>query len=37
MMGEIMDPTIGAALVIGFPVVLVILISLFGKFSVDPE
>jgi len=36
-MGEIMDPTIGAALVIGFPVVLIILITLFGKFSVDPE
>ena len=32
-----MDPTIGAALVIGFPIVLCIVITLFGKFSVDPE
>lgn len=32
-----MDPTIGAVLVVGFPLVLVVLISLFGKFSVDPE
>jgi hypothetical protein len=32
-----MDPTIGAVLVIGFPIVLVILIMLFSIFSVDPK
>ena len=32
-----MDPTIGAILVIGFPIVLCVVITLFGIFSVDPD
>ena len=32
-----MDPTIGAILVILFPVVLVLAITLFGKYSADPD
>jgi hypothetical protein len=34
---DIMDATFGLFLVIGFPLCLVIVISLFGRFSVDPE
>ena len=32
-----MDTTIGIILVIGFPVVFVIVLMLFGKFSVNPD
>lgn len=36
-MGAFMDSTIGTILVVGFPVVLVIVLMLFGKFSVKPD
>ena len=32
-----MNETIGVILVVGFPVVLVLLLMAFGKFSVRPE
>ncbi len=32
-----MDATIGLILVIGFPMCLIIAITAFGRFSVDPD
>ena len=32
-----MDPTLGAILAIGFPIVLCALIYAFGRFSVPPK
>ena len=32
-----MNETVGVILVVGFPVVLVLLMMAFGKFSVRPE
>lgn len=32
-----MDPTFGAILVVGFPIILWGVIVLFGKFSVRPD
>ncbi len=32
-----MDPTIGIALVVGFPVTLVVVLMIFGRFSVQPD
>ena len=32
-----MDPTFGVILVVGFPVVLILLLMAFGRFSVRPK